>query len=144
MLDRAALNMPDQNVTHAGHLWKRNTPASRRPLLGSAVSRIGPSKRRGAWPTGNSGAAPSRLLSAGWSRRIVGMQMLPVHPFGDVAIILVTNEHFRRFAARAILFCQLDGGTEGLGFAWNSYLAEKTGKLCRPRATKRAASCFRG
>ena len=64
--------------------------------------------------------------------------MLPVHPFGDVAIILVTNEHFRRFAARAILFCQLDGGTEGLGFAWNSYLAEKTGKFMPPAGDKGA------
>ena len=49
-------------------------------------------------------ATASRLLPAGWSSRVIRMQIVSVHPLGDEAIILMPDQNLRCMTVLSVLF----------------------------------------
>jgi hypothetical protein len=50
------------------------------------------------------GATASRLLPAGWSSRVIRMQVVSVHPLGDEAIILMPDKNLWCMTVLSVLF----------------------------------------
>jgi hypothetical protein len=66
------------------------------------------------------GATASRLFLPGWSRRVIRMQIVSVHPLGDEAIILMPDKNLRCMTALSVLFGQFYCCTKCLRFAWEN------------------------
>ena len=50
------------------------------------------------------GATASRLFLPGWSRRVIRMQIVSIHPLGDEAIILMPDKNLRCMTVLSVLF----------------------------------------
>ena len=66
------------------------------------------------------GATAFRLFPPGWSRRVIRMQIVSVHPLGDEAIILTPDKNLRCITALSVLFGQFYCCRKCLCFAWEN------------------------